>query len=495
MTQHHVPVFTRQEALAITSRPVSARLYSTMLALLAIGAVVFVAGMFAAPDRVWRAFHANWLFFATLSSAGCVFVAVQRITTARWSREVIRLMEGYVAFLPVAFVFLLLTVLVGRDHVFPWTHEAPPVPEKAIYFAPVFFTVRVIAIFGIFTLLSLWYMYTTLRLDVGTNPEFKGAGWADNLRARMRNGFRDERREIHSTHSLQGKLAVWLCLLFGFGFSVLAWDLSMGLSLHFQSALYGWWFFMGGWVNALALFALLTMAWRRYLGAQELIKEVHFHDIGKLVFAFTAFWGYLTFGQYLVIWYGNMPEETHFMRLRLISPWKWITVASAVMVFVLPFFGLLSRATKVRLPWLAFFALSGLVGLWLMRYIEVYPSTYGVVARAPFGIWEIGVLALYVGVWGWVYAEVHGRLPTHAGDAVDVAVSRRSPGARGPGDDGAAAGTRIEGRMRKAEGRRQSPTQPSASCLSLSAIAPASAVPRVPPTASRPPSAPLPCRP
>ena len=411
MTDQYSVPFTRQEAVSMTSRPLSKRLYTITMVLFVIGIVTFVAGLFLAPDRVWRAFHADWLFFATLSSAGCTIVAVQRLTTARWSRPIIRLMEGYVAFLPVAFVFLLLTVFVGKNHVFPWTHEAYPVPEKALYYDPLFFSVRVVVIFGLLTALSLWYIYSSLRLDVGMNPEWKGSKWAEGLIARMRNGFRDERREIHSTHSFQGKLAVWVCLLFGFGWSVLAWDLSMGLSLHFQSALYGWWFFMGGWLNATGLFALLVMSWRRYLGAHELIKENHFHDIGKLIFAFTAFWGYLTFGQYLVIWYGNMPEETHFMRLRLIMAWKAITVTSVVLVFAFPFFGLLSRATKVRLPWLAFFATCSLVGMWLMRYIEVYPSTYGELPRAPFGIWEIGVLALYVGAWGWVYAHFMDAFP------------------------------------------------------------------------------------
>jgi hypothetical protein len=397
-------------------------LYTAMLVLLALGALTFIVGLFINPDRVWRAFHADWLFFTVLSSAGCVFVAVQRITTARWSREVIRFMEGYVAFLPVAFLFLLISVLVGKNHIFPWTHEAYPVPEKALYFDPLFFTVRVIVTFAIITVLSLWYIYTSVRLDVGMNPEWQGARvpgdaaqrggrFAEKLRARMRAGFRDERREIHSTHSLQGKLAVFLCLAFGFGWSVLSWDLSMGLSLHFQSALYGWWFFMGGWLNALALFAILSMWWRRHLGAYELVKEVHFHDFGKLVFAFTAFWGYLTFGQYLVIWYGNMPEETHFMRLRLIAPWKLITITSVTLVFAFPFFGLLSRSAKVFLPTLTFFSLASLVGMWLMRYIEVYPSTYGVATSTPFGVWEIGVLLLYVGAWGWVYASFMDAFP------------------------------------------------------------------------------------
>jgi hypothetical protein len=411
MSAHTTPVLTRQEVIAATSRPLSKRLYMILMVLFGIGLLVFIAGLFMAPDRAWRAFHANWLFFSVLSSAGVVFVSVQRITTARWSREVIRFMEGYVAFLPVAFVFLLLIVFAGKNHIFPWTHEAYPVPEKAVYFDPVFFTLRVIGTFLLITLLSLWYIYTSVRLDVGMNPEWKGTSWAQGLLARMRNGFRDERREIHSTHSLQGKLAVWLCLLFGFGWSVLAWDLSMGLSLHFQSALYGWWFFMGGWLNGLGLLALLTMAWRRHLGAHQLIREPHFHDLGKLLFAFTAFWGYLTFGQYLVIWYGNLPEETHFMRLRLIAPWKVLTVTSAVLVFVFPFFGLLSRYTKVVLPFLTFFAVSSLSGMWLMRHVEVYPSTFGEVPSLPFGLWELGIALLYVGAWGWVYAHFMDAFP------------------------------------------------------------------------------------
>jgi hypothetical protein len=411
MSLHPPRRYTPAEVVAASNRPVSPSLKAGLLVFLGAGALVFLIGLFVAPDRVWLAFHTNWLFFAGLSNAGVVIVAVQRITTARWSRGVIRFMEAYVAFLPVALLFLILTLAFGRNYVFPWTHEGYPGAEKALYYNGAFLTIRDLVIYGLMVALALWYIYTSLRLDVALVPEW-GAAWAAGLRARMREGFGNERREIHSTHSLQGKLAVFSVLLFAMGWSVLSWDLSMGLNLHFQSTLYSWWFFMGAWLCALTLFGLLVLAWNKHLGgADGLIQEAHFHDIGKLCFAFTAFWGYLTFGQYLVIWYGNMAEETHHIRLRLIEPWKPITVASVVMVFFVPFFGLLSRAAKVYRPTLALFATVSLIGMWLMRYIEVFPSAYGIAPALPFGLWDVGVLLLYVGAWGTCYCAFVDAFP------------------------------------------------------------------------------------
>ncbi|MHB2032988.1 MAG: hypothetical protein ACYCVE_06410 [Gemmatimonadaceae bacterium] len=410
MSLHPPRVPTRDEIQAATSKPLPQALTTLSLALTAIGALVFAAGLFLAPERAWHAWQFNWLFFAGLTSAGATIVAVQRITTARWSRPVVRMAEGYVAFLPVAFVFLLVSLFAGKGYIYPWAHQAYPNPERATYFNPLFLTVRDIAIYALLTILPLWFVYRSVRLDVAQISE-GGAPWAAGIRARMRRGFGEERREIHRTHSLHGKLAVAMVLLYGYGWSVLAWDQSMGLSLHFVSTLYSWWFFMGAWLSAFMVLTLLVHAWRKYLGAEDLITDTQIHDLGKLCFAFTAFWGYLTFGQYLVIWYGNMGDETFFMRLRLIHPWMVITVASVCLAFVLPFFGLISKAAKMYRPTHLFFAVSSLVGLWLMRYIEVYPSAYGVTASAPFGVWELGVAALYVGLWGLCYIKFMDAFP------------------------------------------------------------------------------------
>jgi hypothetical protein len=390
-------------------RPTPPILKTIALVLAGLGLIVFVIGLFVDPDRVWQALLVNWLYFTSISSAGVMFVAVQRITTARWSRPIIRFLEGYAAFLPVAFV-LLLALLVGRHHIFWWSNHVPEVPEKRVWLNPPFFFTRVIVVYAIITLLSVWYIYTSVRLDVGILPE-SGAKWARGLRERMRKGYRDERRELHSTHSLQGKLAVFLGFAFAFGWILLSWDLSMSLDPHFQSTMYGWWFFMGAWVTALASWTLIVMAWRRYLERYDLIQDKHFHDLGKLCFAFTAFWGYLTFGQYLVIWYGNLGEETHWMRLRLIEGWRIPTLITVALMFVLPFFGLLSRAAKVFLPTMVFFAASTVLGLWMHRYLEVYPSIYGVVGNIPFGIWELGVTAGLLGIWGFCYLSFMDAFP------------------------------------------------------------------------------------
>jgi hypothetical protein len=404
----HAP--TREEVLAGIDRPSLPVLKTISIVLAVIGLVVFVVGLFLEPDRAWQALLVSWLYFTSISSAGVMFVAVQRITTARWSRPIIRFLEGYVAFLPVAFVLLLLIVLVGKNHIFWWTHGASPIHEKAVYLNPPFFMSRVILTFLIILLLSLWYIYTCVRLDVGIVPE-GGARWARGIRERMRRGFRDERRELHSTHSLQGRLAVWLGFAFVFGWIVLSWDLSMSLDPHFQSTMYGWWFFMGGWVAAIASWTVIVLSWRRYLGRYDLIQDKHFHDLGKLCFAFTAFWGYLTFGQYLVIWYGNLGEETHWARLRLIDGWRVPTLITVALMFVLPFFGLLSRAAKLFFPTLVLFAMSTIVGLWLHRYLEIYPSIYGATGDIPLGIWELGVALGLLGTWGFCYLSFMDAFP------------------------------------------------------------------------------------
>jgi hypothetical protein len=413
--QYHYAPPREQLIEVIRSKTIPDSFKRISLALAVLGLGLFAAGAAMGHPRAWQAFLVNWLFFTTIASAGVMFVAVQRITTARWSRGIIRFMEGFAAFLPFAFVGFLVIIFGGRDHIYPWwdlVGTGELIHEKEVYFGRAFFYARSLLTFGLLVGLQLWYIWTTLRLDVGVTPEY-GATWAAGIRARMRAGFGEERRELHSTHSLQGKIAVAMAIVFGFGWCVLAWDHSMSLYFHFFSTMYGWQVFMGGWLVAIMVLAILVRWWKtQFPELPELITEKHYHDLGKLGFSFTAFWGYITFSQFLIIWYGNLAEETHFFTVRLTGAWSNTTMAAAILVFILPFFGLLSVKAKKYGPTMIFFALSSTIGLWFARYTEIYPSLYGTrVEHAPLGLWEIGITLGFLGLAAWSYAQFMDAFP------------------------------------------------------------------------------------
>jgi hypothetical protein len=413
--QHHYAPPRDQLVGVLQTKTMPAAVKTGGLVLGALGMLLFVVGAATGESRAWQAFLVNWLFFTTIASAGVMFSAVQRITTARWSRSILRFLEGFVAFLPFAAIGLLVIIVGGRSHLYPWwdlVGTGTLIHEKEVYFNHAFFYARSLLVFGALLVVQLWYVWTSVRLDVGVTPEF-GAPWAAGLRARMRAAFGEERRELHSTHSLQGKLAVIMAIVFGFGWVVLAWDHSMSLDFHFFSTMYGWQVFMGGWLVAIMTWAILLRWWKgQFRELPEMVTDKHYHDVGKLGFAFTAFWGYITFSQFLIIWYGNLAEETHFFTLRLTGVWSTTTMLAAILTFLLPFFGLLSVKAKTHGPTMIFFALCSFFGLWFARYTEIYPSIHGTRAEhLPLGLWEVGIFLGFLGIAAWSYAHFMDAFP------------------------------------------------------------------------------------
>jgi len=131
MSGHEAHIPSREEVVALITRPIPKRLATLSLILAVVGFAIFLIGVFTGNARAWQAYHVNWLFFTTLSSAGVAIAAAQRITTARWSRPTVRIIEGFVAWLPVAFVLLLVTVIGGKRAIFPWITEPPIIATSA----------------------------------------------------------------------------------------------------------------------------------------------------------------------------------------------------------------------------------------------------------------------------------------------------------------------------------------------------------------------------
>src|SRR5437899_7795749 len=148
--------------------------------------------------------------------------------------------------------------------------------------------------------------------------------------------------------------------------------------MKWVSNLFGAFYFMGSFLAGLMMLAILAILLRRTMGLAGIYTSRQQHDLGKLCFGFSVFWAYLMWSQFLVIWYGNLPEETYFIFYRLYGVWRPVGIAVFLLVSLIPFIGLLGATPKLFAPTPLGFALVSLVGIWLDRYLEVVPAvTHG----------------------------------------------------------------------------------------------------------------------
>lgn len=321
-------------------------------AFVAIGAVTFVAAAGAHPERAWSAYLVNLVYFFGLSLGGIVISAIQRIVGARWGGPVLRVHEAFSAFQPIGFVLLVLLLLFGVHHLYPWIEH--PIPAKAAWLSLGFMRARDIVVALVLMGLSWLFMRAVLAPD--------------------RPGAHASAADLARRKDRLARLSVVFCLVYATGMSILAWDLLMSLDPHWYSTMFPVIVFWGPLLNTIAWTILLTTAVGASLGVRQHVTWPAWHDLGKLLFAFGIFWAYINFAQLLVIWYGNLPEETGWLWERVTGPWRPVTVLTALLVWFVPFCGLLTRATKKNPVTLSLFAVLVMTGLWLERFFIVYPT-------------------------------------------------------------------------------------------------------------------------
>jgi hypothetical protein len=341
------------------------------------------------PARVWQIYHVNFLFWTGLAQAMVIFAATQKLAKGHWAGVLIRFAEAAVAFLFLSLV-LYLGLIIGRGYLF----ATLPVTRVGVgfWFGSTFLLLRNWAILA----LLAWLSWRFVRRDMAPDVAEVAGGPA---------GTDDERSKW-----LASRDAAILVLAWAFGYSLLAFDLIMSLAPKWISNLFGAFFFMGSFLCALMTIALLALWMRRAMKLEQFITGKQIHDLGKLSFGFTVFWAYLMWAQFLVIWYGNLPEETYFIFYRLWGPWRAVGTAVFFMVFVVPFIGLLGVRPKKNPVTFAFFAAISVLGVWLERYLEIVPSINGG-AGPRLGLPELAGGLCFAGLFLLAYAWFAGRYP------------------------------------------------------------------------------------
>ena len=352
--------------------------------LVLLGAILWFVGLGDDTARAWQAYMYNWIMFAGVAQGAVLLAAVVALTRGVWSRPIRRIAVSFVAFLPIAYLLLLPPILVwGADHIFPWIYQ--DIGDQAKYLNMPFLVARNAVLLGALLVVSLVFAYWQLRPDAGLA---KDAGWSGFDRL-TRNWIGQEREEERAQRRLS-VLAPIMALLYAFGWGILAIDFVMSLDPHFLSMLIGPYVFMAAFLGGIAAIVIVTVLYRKRLSLEDYIEGNNLHDLGKLFFAFSVFWAYLFWSQYIVIWYGNLPYEQVFLVHRLQEPYKVLALVVLFTMFVLPFFGLLGVKPKKTPGLVATVAGLSLLGLWIERYMLVYPTLYPEPGTLIFGLPEIG---------------------------------------------------------------------------------------------------------
>ncbi len=328
--------------------PLGGRLRTTGWVLLLAGGAGAGALGVAAGDggrSFFFGYLVNFAFMLSLALGALFFVMVQHVTHAGWSVVVRRLAEGVAQTMPLLAV-LFLPLLLALPKLYRWAAvEAgagdPLLAGKSAYLNEPFFVVRWVVYLGIWIWLARFFFRRSVAQDSSADPR--------------------------ETVAMQRASALGI-VLYAFTVTFASIDLLMSLEPDWYSTIFGVYYFSGAMVGLFALLPL--MAWWLQRGGvlTRAVTPEHYHDMGKLLFAFIVFWAYIAFSQYMLMWYGNIPEETSFYLQRQTGGWGWVGLVLVFGHFLVPFVALLSRIPKRRSGVLA------AVSVWMlaMHWVDLY---------------------------------------------------------------------------------------------------------------------------
>jgi hypothetical protein len=402
----------------VTAAPpkVSSTLKMVMAAFVIIGAASLFFLLSKDSKQAWTTFQVNVLYWLMLSAASSGFAAVFQICAAEWSRPIRRIFEsasGYLTF--AVFPMLAIFIFHGFEDIFPWSHEE--IKGKEVWLSANFLYIRDILSILLFVFLVKRLINLGLAMDINAiRGGLTGVDSANLARWQDKQFDHlvvkgDPQTKIGEMFSAKGMLSPVIVVCYGFIFSLIAWDQVMSVDPHWFSTLFGPFIFISG--------VFVTMSWNAM--AMSFARNIHplfkqkiirptLHDLGKLMFGFGIFWTYLFWSHYLTIWYGNLPEETGWIILRLRKePWHTLSWFAFWSLFFFPFMFGLSKDIK-QVPELLFAGASVVaVGIWLMFYIMIVPGQFPTVI--PLSFLDLGVTLGFLGVFVLLAIRYLERVP------------------------------------------------------------------------------------
>lgn len=340
-----------------------------------VGILCMVLGYWLYPEnhhqRFWANVLLNQVLFTGIALGSLFFLALQYTVNVGWSVGLKRIPEAVSGFLPLGGILMLFFLFFGGIYsLYHWSHETqdPILLGKSAYLNETSFVLRSLLYFVLWSF--FWFILRRYSIREDHDPETN-----------------------HYTRSR--KYSIIFLIVFALTVTTSSFDWIMSIDAHWFSTMFGVYHFSGIFFHSIAVLTLIAF-WLKRRNLLPHINENHFHDLGKMVFAFSTFWVYIWFFQFMLIWYANIPEETQYYLLRLEFPWNILFYSNVGINWLVPFLVLMSRSAKrnPRVLQIVCWILVG--GYWLELYGMIFPSS---VKELQFGFLELGTFLAYLGLF------------------------------------------------------------------------------------------------
>ena len=353
------------------------------LIMVLVGIAALVTAFMGDPQRAWANMLLNNVYFVSLSVGALLFVAIQRVTHSGWSAGFIRVPEAMAGFLPVAAV-LFLVMILGANSLYHWSQadavsHDPLLMHKAPYLNLPFWIGRMVVYF------ALWILMYFIIRRLSVKEDHVGG------------------MEIFKTLEHRSRVTIFIVLI-TFIFAIIDWIMS--IDAHWYSTIFAVKDFVAAFHHAAIVitFIVLLMNQKGYF---PFLNKSHLGDFSRYIFMLCIIWGYFWFAQFMLIWYGNIPEETaYFLPRAQGEGWRFFFFANIAINWFLPFVLLMPKATsrnrtilKIVIPFL-------IAGQFIDLYVQIFPGTVG---EQVLGFQEIGTFIGFAGLFmlvtGWVLSR------------------------------------------------------------------------------------------
>jgi hypothetical protein len=371
------------------------------MALTAVGGLALVAGIaflaFSKEEhdvtRFWAVLLQNSVYWLLVVNAAMFFLCATTLGWAGWTQSFRRVVEA-ISVLVIPFGILCFIVLMGivfghQHHIYHWlTPEGDKILEgKSGFLNPTFFTVWSVITIGGWAILGRNMRRISREADDTPFTVEEGKKWI----------FKNT---VHASFYI-----VLFALTVA---SSIPWLWLMSIDAHWYSTMYSWYTFASSFVAGMALIALFVI-YLKNQGHLPYTTEEHLHDIAKFMFAFSVFWTYLWFSQYMLIWYANIPEETEYFKVRVWGEFRGLFYLNLVLNFLCPLLVLMKAGAKRNYTIVTFMAVLILVGHWIDFYVMVMPKPLG--EHAHLSWFELGIALGYVGLIIWLVGRALEKAP------------------------------------------------------------------------------------